>query len=295
MILNCVSFTTRIRFAALATLVVAVVVAMPIAAEEPSQSGSSGKTVAMPQRGISAHRGASATHPENTLAAFREAVRLGAHQIELDVYLARDGSLVVMHDATVDRTTNGSGPIAALTLQEIKKLDAGSWKGQAFAGQRVPTLAEALEIMPRNIWLNLHLKGGAETGVAVAKEVVRQGRQHQAFLAAGHQAADAARRVNPNILICNMHNQGHDAAYVTDTIERRDQFIQFWKGFPAEQDMARTKAAGVRVNYCCTNDPNALKRLFETDVDFPLVDDVEPMVKAAKEAGVEPNRPVYDR
>jgi glycerophosphoryl diester phosphodiesterase len=89
-----------------------------------------------------------------------------------------------------------------------------------------------------------------------------------------------------------MQNQGHDAAYVTDTIQRGDQFIQFWKELPSEPDMARTKAAGVRVNYCCTNDPNMLKRLFDMGIEFPLVDDVETMVEAAKALGIEPNRPV---
>ena len=289
---SCLSFTATVRFVLSAVLVLALVAVTPVPAGEAAQSSGTDKEIAMPQRGISAHRGASTTHPENTLAAFREAIRLGAHQIELDVCLTRDGHLVIMHDATVDRTTNGSGPVAALTLEEIKKLDAGSWKGELFAGQRVPTLAEALEIMPRNTWLNLHLKSGAAVGTGVAKEVVRQGRLHQAFLAADHQAADAARRVDPNILICNMQNQGHDAAYVTDTIQRGDQFIQFWKGLPSEPDMARTKAAGVRVNYCCTNDPNMLKRLLDIGIEFPLVDDVKTMVEAAKSLGIEPNRPV---
>ncbi len=287
-----VVFPVRVFNVVAAVLVLVLLAALSAPGEEPLRPGGTAKDVVMPVRGISAHRGASTTHPENTLAAFREAIRLGAHQIELDVYLTRDGSLVVIHDATVDRTTDGTGRVAAFTLAEIKKLDAGSWKGEQFAGERVPTLTEALEIMPRNTWLNLHLKGGGDLGTAVAEEVVRQGRLHQAFLAAGHSAADAARRVAPNILICNMQNQGHDAAYVTDTIERGDQFIQFWRGLPSEQDMTRTRDAGVRVNYCCTNDPKMLKRLFDAGIDFPLVDDVGPMVEAAKEFGIEPHRPV---
>ena len=85
----------------------------------------------MPSRGICAHRGASDTHPENTLAAFREAIQLGAHMIEFDVALSKDGQLVLMHDTTVDRTTDGDGPVSELTLAELKKLDAVGSKNSA--------------------------------------------------------------------------------------------------------------------------------------------------------------------
>ncbi|MCA9212215.1 MAG: hypothetical protein KDB27_04045 [Planctomycetales bacterium] len=151
----------------------------------------------MPTRGICAHRGASDTHPENTLAAFHEAVRLGAHMIEFDVALSKDGKLVLTHDTTVDRTTNGKGPISQLTLEELKSLDAGSWKGDRFKGQRIPTLDEALTVMPDNIWLNVHLKGDAKLAEKVSKYIVAHDRLHQAFLACSAEAARAAKRVDP--------------------------------------------------------------------------------------------------
>jgi glycerophosphoryl diester phosphodiesterase len=86
----------------------------------------------MPTRGICAHRGVSDSHPENTIAAFREAIRLGTQMIELDVALSSDGKLVLMHDYTVDRTTDGSGRVEELMLADLKQLDAGSWKGSRF-------------------------------------------------------------------------------------------------------------------------------------------------------------------
>ena len=76
---------------------------------------------------IFAHRGSKGTHPENTLTSFKEAVRVGSDGIELDVHLTKDGHLVVIHDETVDRTTNGTGEIRNLTLAKIKAMDAGSW------------------------------------------------------------------------------------------------------------------------------------------------------------------------
>jgi glycerophosphoryl diester phosphodiesterase len=272
-------------------LTAAILVRAACGADSPKpSSGSAG--IVMPRRGICAHRGASQTHPENTLSAFREAIRLGAHQIELDVALTKDARLVLMHDRTVDRTTNGSGPVAELTLEEIKKLDAGSWKHRRFAGERVPTLGEALEEMPENVWLNLHLKGDAALGAAVAREVVRQGRTHQAFLACGRRPAEAARRVEPEILICNMERQDHSTRYVDDTIARRCHFIQLLRGLVTPEDMARLKDAGVRVNYCCTNDPRALVKLFDAGVEFPLVDDLGTMINKATSLGIEPLEPV---
>ncbi len=247
----------------------------------------------MPSRGIAAHRGASTSHPENTLPAFREAIRLGAHQIELDVYLTKDKQLVVMHDATVDRTTNGTGKIADLTLAQVKQLDAGSWKGPQFAGERVPTLEEALAIMPENVWLNLHLKGDAELGAAVARQVVRTRRTHQAFVAASGAAAQGAQGVCPEILVCNMDRRASYTQYAGETIARGADFIQLFKKLAPPQDMAALTAARVRINYCCTNDPESLEDLYAAGVEFVLVDDVAAMIRAANRLGIRPLESVF--
>ena len=249
--------------------------------------------IVMPTRGICAHRGANATCPENTPAAFREAIRLGVQQIELDVHLLKDGNLAVIHDSTVDRTTDGHGPVSGFTLEEIKRLDAGSKKHPRFAGERIPTLAEALAIMPRNVWLNVHLKGGKQLGSAVAREIVRQNRTHQAFLACGRAAAEGAREVCPDVVICNMERQANNSAYVADTIDRKCEFIQLLGKVGSPEDMARLKKAGVKVNYFGTNDPGTLKMLFDAGVDFPLVDKTAEMMEAAKTLGIEPVKPVY--
>ncbi|MEW6359131.1 MAG: glycerophosphodiester phosphodiesterase family protein [Planctomycetota bacterium] len=98
-----------------------------------------------------AHRGQSGIYPENTVLAFRKAVALGVDMIEFDVWPTKDEHPVVMHDEKVDRTTNGKGAIADLTLDEIRALDAGS-------GERVPTLAEAVAAIPNTILLNIHVK-----------------------------------------------------------------------------------------------------------------------------------------
>jgi glycerophosphoryl diester phosphodiesterase len=115
-----------------------------------------------------AHRGASGTFPENTLSAFRAAIEAGADMCELDVQLTRDGAVVVIHDDTVERTTDGNGEVAKLTLEELKRLDAGAkFKGGAIKGERIPTLDEVFEITGGKCGLNIELKaGGVENQVA---------------------------------------------------------------------------------------------------------------------------------
>src|SRR6266700_3376300 len=91
-----------------------------------------------------AHRGGSLEAPENTLAAFGHAIKLGIRYVELDVHLTRDGALAVIHDESVDRTTDGHGLVQDHSLAELKQLDAGAWFNPAYAGERIPTLDEVL-------------------------------------------------------------------------------------------------------------------------------------------------------
>jgi len=111
------------------------------------------------------HRGASGHAPENTLAAFRKAVSLGAAFIETDLQLSRDAHFVAIHDATVNRTTNGKGTVHDLTLAELRQLDAGSWFGSELAGERIPTLEEILQFSKKNdVVFYLELKPGGSWG-----------------------------------------------------------------------------------------------------------------------------------
>lgn len=108
---------------------------------------------------VIAHRGASSYAPENTLAAFELAWQMGARHFELDVHATSDGQVVVIHDDTVDRTTDGFGPVATQTLAALRALDAGSWFGPAFAGERMPTFAEVLARYAGRVHLHTEIKG----------------------------------------------------------------------------------------------------------------------------------------
>lgn len=120
---------------------------------------------------VVAHRGASVEAPENTLAAYRAAAAHGAAAAECDVRLSADGAVVVIHDPTLDRTTNGRGPVATRTLAELRALDAGAWKSPSFAGERIPELTEVLAVVPPHMTLFIDLKDGAELEERVARAV----------------------------------------------------------------------------------------------------------------------------
>ena len=142
------------------------------------------------------HRGLVRHAPENTIPAFEAAVALGL-SIELDVYQTRDGELVVIHDNTVDRTTNGSGTVGELTLSQIRKLDAGGWFHSRFRGLKVPTLDEAFSAIkkrqrkPVTIALNMKV-----ISPDIEKKIVRVVRKHNLFeqVFAFGQPADSSRR-----------------------------------------------------------------------------------------------------
>lgn len=124
---------------------------------------------------IIAHRGASAERPECTLSALRRAIKVGATAVEVDVRTSKDGLLFVLHDATLDRTTNGKGPASALTLAELQQLDAGSWFDAKFKNERIPSLIESARECKGRIDLLLDLK---EQGDGYDRKVVGVIRKH---------------------------------------------------------------------------------------------------------------------
>jgi glycerophosphoryl diester phosphodiesterase len=110
---------------------------------------------------IIAHRGYRARYPENTLCAFAAAMKAGVDMIELDVMLSKDRRMVVIHDDTLDRTTNGTGPVGLKTLSQLKKLDAGGWFAPRFAGETLPTLEEAVDLLGGRVLINIEIKRSA--------------------------------------------------------------------------------------------------------------------------------------
>jgi glycerophosphoryl diester phosphodiesterase len=135
---------------------------------------------------IIAHRGASSVAPENTLAAFSKAIAFGADYFELDVWTSLDDSLMIIHDATIDRTTDGSGSVSTMTYDQLRAFDAGSWFGAEFTGEKIPTLAEALKLAlasPYEVGVVVEIKGNTPTIVGkVITEVKKYQMQNRVII-----------------------------------------------------------------------------------------------------------------
>jgi glycerophosphoryl diester phosphodiesterase len=153
---------------------------------------------------VIAHRGASGHAPENTLAAFRRATALGASFIETDLQLSRDARFVAIHDDTVNRTTNGHGKVHELTLADLRKLDAGSWFGSEFTGERIPTLDEILEFARKNdVVFYLELKptgswGGEHSLIGALRQTGEVART--VVISFDPSVLEALRRIEPTLM-----------------------------------------------------------------------------------------------
>ncbi|MFN8723245.1 MAG: glycerophosphoryl diester phosphodiesterase [Rhodospirillales bacterium] len=152
------------------------------------------------------HRGAKDFAPENTLASLREARYQGATWVEVDVKLTSDGRPILMHDDGLDRTTDGTGPVADRSLDEIRRLDAGRWFSASFAGERVPTLEECLDlVLTLGLGINLEIKPcpgrareTAETALAVAGRLWPADRPPPLVSSFSVEALEAAMHVRPD-------------------------------------------------------------------------------------------------
>ena len=155
---------------------------------------------------IVAHRGSSARAPENTIAAFRQAVHDGADAVELDVRLTKEGKLVVFHDSRLNRTTNGRGLVRTRSLSELRRFDAGSWFNRKFASERIPTLDEILERLPVQVGVNIEMKidrrdGRGEELVRCLSEIIKHENARQRLLVSSfhHALVRQLKAVEPKI------------------------------------------------------------------------------------------------
>jgi glycerophosphoryl diester phosphodiesterase len=232
-----------------------------------------------------AHRGDNYCAPENTLPAFALAVEKGAHQIEFDLRVTRDEQLIVIHDETVDRTTDGTGKTTDLTLAEVQALDAGSWKGAQFAGTRIPTFAELLAIVPPGPVLNVQLYLEPRYVPLVIAEMQRHDKVDQCFLACNQPHIEAARAVAPSIRWCSLDGQrGPDSDYPDRTIASGAEFIQLWGWADCMPEVVdKLHAHGVTVNYFGTSDADEMRRLIGAGIDYILTDHLDLMLQVLGE------------
>ena len=220
-----------------------------------------------------AHRGFSAAYPENTMLAFQKAYETGCHGLEMDVHLSRDGVPVILHDETVDRTTNGSGWVFDMTAAQLRELDAS----YRFAGQMghnpIPTLEEVLDwAKDTGLILNLELKTNVNQYPGIEKKVIdmvcRFGMQERVILSSfNHETLLRCKALAPNIPC---------GALTESWIVDFDRYLaalgiecahpEHW--YLTDEHIARLKEKGIRINTWTVNDPAIMQRLIEKEVEI---------------------------
>jgi glycerophosphoryl diester phosphodiesterase len=233
------------------------------------------------------HRGAAAVAPENTLASLRKAKELGAAWVEFDVKLTRDRAAVLMHDERLERTTDGQGEVSLITLVELQKLDAGAWFDPAFAGERVPTFADALALCGElGLGINVEIKPcpgrEAETArVAVETLLEHWPEDRPAPLISSFApvclavARDLAPAVPRGCLADRLPARWQQQleAYDCSTLHLNDQRL-------SEQQRAAVLAAGVPLILYTVNDPDRARELLGAGVTALFTDRVSEVLAA---------------
>jgi glycerophosphoryl diester phosphodiesterase len=239
-----------------------------------------------------AHRGASARAPENTLEAFRLGVEAGAGGLELDVHMTRDGEMVVIHDATVDRTTDGSGVVAGMTLDELRGLDAGyrfspdggrthPYRGR---GLRIPTLAEVYEEFPVAS-VNIDIKEpqpGAEG--AVLRVIRNAGAEERSLVVSDdHAVVRRFRRVSGGHISTGASRPEIATFYISSRLRLERLVHPDYEALQVPVDhrgitlvtprfVRAAHSRGVRVDVWTINDPGEMRRLLDLGVDVIMTD-----------------------
>lgn len=233
-----------------------------------------------PRLAIFAHRGASAYAPENTIAAFKLALEQSADGFELDATLTGDGHVVVLHDDDVDRTTNGSGAVAEMTLDELRQLDAGSWFSEDFKGERIPTLAEVFAAVGSDTIINVELKNYASLWDDLPNKVVELVRTHDLadrvlFSSFNPIALIKTHRLMPEVPVGLLAMPGGSGAWARSfpgrLVPHQALHPEFSDVTPAMIEKAHR--SGKRVHAYTVNRAEDMRRLLEWGIDGIITDD----------------------
>jgi glycerophosphoryl diester phosphodiesterase len=228
---------------------------------------------------VIAHRGDKKHAPENTLSAFKLAAEKGADAIEFDVKLTSDGHVIVLHDRTVNRTTNGTGNMSELPFSALRDLDAGAWFSEDFRGECIPTLDEVFETVGKRVYMNVELKDYGTLGDALVPKVIELVTKHglqnrvlfSSFFARNLMKARSLLSEVPRGLLCMPGLAGFWGRTFT---WRGDYFALHPHLADAGPGLVnRVHAAGKRVHVWTVNAEEDLKGMIGLGVDAILTDD----------------------
>lgn len=241
------------------------------------------------------HRGAAGTRPELTRCSFERAVELGADMVELDVQLTRDGQLVVLHDRELGRTVRASGPVRDALLADLRGLDAGAWFDPAFAGERVLSLEEVLDLTHGRVDLNVEIKSPEPDWEQTARGLVAllraRGRVASTIVSSFDTGAlGCVRSLGPDLRIGVLcRPQETDAAWSAAAALGAVAVHPHWSVVNAEL-VARAHRAGLRVLVWTVNDKESILRLAGLGVDG-IISDFPERLGPSPEGGLSARRP----
>ncbi len=242
---------------------------------------------------VCAHRGDVKNAPENTIPAIKSAVKKGVQMIEFDVRMTKDGHLVLMHDETVNRTTNGKGKVSELSSDEIYSLDAGSWFNESFKGTKVPSLAEAVSVIPYGILCNVHVYGDPFATKVVVRTLKELGETGRCFIACNtEEQLWAVREEFSEMKVCLLPKAGENRRdYIERAIRLKANYIQInltQRIDGLEEDVEFAHQNGLKVNFFSAQERETIRKLAKAKVDYILTDDIDLCFEVLKEFGTEP-------
>ncbi len=237
-----------------------------------------------------AHRGDPSNAPENTLPAFEAALRIGVDMVEFDVHQLADGALAVMHDATVDRCTDGSGSLGEMTLAELRRLDAGSWFAPAFAGLRVPTMQEALDAIPPPTLLNIHLKpagDGSGRFEAAVLECIEGAAAGPRALVVHHDlpTLNRLRERAPELRYCLLPAGPDGFEYIRRAAGEGFGVLQPGRAMMSAEFCRAVHDAEMTANVFYADDADTMRRFIEWGIDGILTNDPRLLADVLVEMG----------
>jgi glycerophosphoryl diester phosphodiesterase len=234
---------------------------------------------------IIGHRGASGHAPENTLAAFKKAIALGATFIETDLQLSRDARFVAIHDDTLDRTTNGQGKVHDQTLAALRRFDAGSWFGSDYTGERIPTLEEILEFSKKNdIVFYLELKpsgswGGEHALIGALRESGEVARV--VVISFDHTILAGLRKIEPTLMTGVLYD-GQLADLLTTAVDVGARQLVVRGDLVTPAMIAEARKRDLQIVCWTVNHPAHIRLLIAAGVDGIMSDYPDRLVAALK-------------
>ena len=238
---------------------------------------------------VVAHRGFSGSAPENTMIAFKKGMEAGSDMIELDVRLSKDGEVAVIHDESLERTTSGKGRVIDLTLDELKKLDAGSKFHSSFSGERIPALREVLQLTYGQILVNIELKKGDygrwtifDLADRALREVEKVGMVDRVlFSSFDPSVLERLVKVNARIPVAYLYNKPWN--FPREVTEGRPFLtLNCRKTVLTRENISRAHQEGIRIGVYTLNTEEEMERFIDLKVDAIITDYPDRLIKILK-------------